>query len=129
MDKSKNSVGESSGSKLNPDAKPFRAPANVPRFETTPIDRDRTLFMKFSADFPPISQQEIQNYFTERFGNDCIESLYVPRRNERDSELGIITFSRPLIPIVIMGRWEEIVLFICTRPILFKRFLGRGGVN
>ncbi|CAA3020890.1 uncharacterized protein LOC111391714 [Olea europaea var. sylvestris] len=121
MDKGENIVGESSGSKLNPNAKPFRTPANVARFERTPVDRDRTLLMKFSTDFPPFSQQEIHNYFTERFGNNCIESLYVPGRDERDSELGIITFSRPQIAFVIMGRWEEVVLFICTRPVHFKR--------
>ncbi|CAI9764583.1 unnamed protein product [Fraxinus pennsylvanica] len=107
---------------------PQEIPANVPRFERIPIDRDRTLFMKFSTDFPPIFPQEIDDYFTRRFGTCCIESLYVPGRNEGDSQLGIVTFSRILIPYDIMGLREEVVLFICSRPVHFKRYLGRSGV-
>ncbi|CAI9764590.1 unnamed protein product [Fraxinus pennsylvanica] len=112
--KAKNPVGESSGSNLNPNAQPFKPPANAP---------ERTLFMKFFPEFPPISRQAIHEYFTGRFGN-CIECVYVLKLN---SDLGFIIFSRSLFPYVIMGPLEEVVLFICSRPVLFKRSLGRGG--
>ncbi|CAI9764591.1 unnamed protein product [Fraxinus pennsylvanica] len=95
--KGKNTLGESSGSKLNPNAQPFSPIVDAPRVK-------RTLFMKFFITFPTISKQEIHDYFTRRFGNNCIESLYVPKQNERDSKLGIITFSISLFPYVI---WDD----------------------
>ncbi|CAA3020889.1 uncharacterized protein LOC111391705 [Olea europaea var. sylvestris] len=128
MDEGKNTVRESSGSKLNLYTKPFRTPANVPAFERTLIDHDRTLFLKFFTGFPPISMEEIQYYFTRRFGN-CIESLDLPGRNERDSELGIITFSTSQFRYELMGQSEEVMLFICSKPVHFMRSRSLDGNN
>ncbi|KAL2513982.1 uncharacterized protein Fot_27953 [Forsythia ovata] len=122
MDEGENTAGESSGSNLNPAAKPFRPSVNTPRVERTLIiDHERTLFMSFSGNISRPTQQEIHNYFTGRFGN-CIESLYVPELNERDSESGQITFSTSVFPKVIMGDWEEVTLFMSTdKPVRFKK--------
>ncbi|KAM7512152.1 hypothetical protein LguiB_011027 [Lonicera macranthoides] len=80
----------------------------------------RSLFITFSHGFP-LSQQQIYDFFTERFG-DCIGRIYVHRPQHGPPLFGKIIFRKTIFPVLILNGQDEITLNIEGRSLICKKF-------
>ncbi|KAK4414621.1 hypothetical protein Salat_2875100 [Sesamum alatum] len=107
--------------KLNADAQPFVPASQRARVRARASEEERSLFMTFSNG-SPLTWQEIHQHFTSEYGN-CVDYVYVHKRENRDPEFGRIIFTREDLPRIIMGDEEVVRILIGNKSMWLKKYV------